>query len=93
MDGATVARALSLLNETLLTTILEELGSCGDKRRIRKRRPLPERLAVEQVGLAHDIVRLLDDLVDSPAPLAGVVTGIREYERTVLRENTFRGDG
>ena len=48
-------------------------------------------MAITQVGVAEDVVRLLDDLAATPAILDEVVAAIRVYERDVLRQVTSRG--
>lgn len=54
-------------------------------------RVFDEMLAVAQVNEAMSVITSLDDLATTPAILAEVVTAIREYERDVLRDVTWRG--
>jgi hypothetical protein len=49
--------------------------------------------AVTQVGVAHEIAGILDDLAATPAILPEVVRAIREHERDTLREVTWREPG
>ncbi len=52
--------------------------------------PVPEALAVTQVGAAQHIVNLLDQLAAMPTALAQVVAAIRHYEINVLQDVTYR---
>ncbi len=54
-------------------------------------RPFTEQQGVKQVNDALTVVELLDDLAATPAVLAEVVAAIRDYERDVLRQVTWRG--
>ena len=45
--------------------------------------------AIDHVGVAADIIRLLDDLAKEATILARVVDAIKVYERDVLREVTW----
>lgn len=47
--------------------------------------------AASQLGIARDIIRVIDNLVKTPTVLAGVITAIRAYERDVLCDVTYRG--
>lgn len=53
-------------------------------------RPFPERVAVEQLTRAMDIVAALDALAATPGVLASAVTAMRDYERNVLKEFTWQ---
>jgi uncharacterized protein (UPF0332 family) len=54
-------------------------------------RRLDLRDAIEQVDAAREIIRLLDELKATPVILAQVVQTMRDYERDVLGDVTFRG--
>jgi hypothetical protein len=54
-------------------------------------RPLPEGLAHDQANEAITVVEVLDDLKNTPDILADVIAVVRDYERDVLGEVTFRG--
>jgi uncharacterized protein (UPF0332 family) len=51
--------------------------------------PLDESTAIEQVGVATNIVKLLHHLSSEPAILTRIVDAIKDYERNVLREITW----
>ncbi len=53
-------------------------------------RLFPQSLAVDQVQLGDDIVRLLESLPASPTVLATIVSNIQVYERDVLKEVTWQ---
>ena len=52
-------------------------------------RPLDGDTALEQVGVALEIVQLLHQLANEPTILSHVVDAIKIYERDVLREVTW----
>jgi uncharacterized protein (UPF0332 family) len=52
--------------------------------------PLTDVVAVTRVAAAESIIRTLDDLAAAPAILAQVIAAIRDYERDVLHDVTFR---
>lgn len=54
-------------------------------------REILESAAHDQVYEAMQTIRVLDDLAGTPAILTEVIEAIRDYERTVLREVTWRG--
>lgn len=51
--------------------------------------PLDETTAIERVGIATDIVQLLDQLSNEPVILTRVIDAIKIYERDVLCEVTW----
>jgi uncharacterized protein (UPF0332 family) len=53
-------------------------------------RPFEETLAFARVQAVVGIIRTLDDLAGEPTALARVVETIRDYERDVLHDVTFR---
>jgi uncharacterized protein (UPF0332 family) len=52
-------------------------------------RAIDEATAIEQVGVAMDIVQLLHDLANEPVIRARVVDAIKNYELDVLHEVTW----
>jgi uncharacterized protein (UPF0332 family) len=49
------------------------------------------KLATSQVVLAEGIIETLEQVAGSPATLARITPAMRDYERDVLREVTWRG--
>jgi uncharacterized protein (UPF0332 family) len=54
-------------------------------------RPIDELLAGENVSLATDVVRVLEQLPSSPASTRQVTDAIIAYERDVLQDVSYRG--
>lgn len=53
------------------------------------RRPLDGAAAIDHVGIATDIIQLLDQLANEAAIFARVLDAIKNYERDVLRQVTW----
>lgn len=51
--------------------------------------PVGEATAIEQVGVATDILQLLHHLAKEPAILTRVIDALKTYQRDVLREVTW----
>jgi uncharacterized protein (UPF0332 family) len=51
--------------------------------------PMDSQTAIDHVGLATDIIRLLHRLANEPVILTRVIEAIKIYERDVLREVTW----